>query len=88
MPKKSLKKPARKLPAPRDTVARTRISQNLKLLRKSRGLSQEALAELASFHRTYVSQLERRVTNVSIDGLERLAAALAVDVRELLKPVD
>ncbi|MBB3276595.1 transcriptional regulator with XRE-family HTH domain [Pseudoxanthomonas sp. OG2] len=61
---------------------------NLKKLRKARNLSQEELAELGEFHRTYVSQLERCVTNISIDGLERLANALSVDIRELLKPVD
>ncbi|MGN6223862.1 helix-turn-helix domain-containing protein [Pseudoxanthomonas sp.] len=74
--------------ATRTATARQRISANLKKLRKSRDLSQEELAELAEFHRTYVSQLERCVTNISIDGLERLANALSVDVRDLLKPVD
>lgn len=70
------------LPLP---TARKRISENLKRLRQEQGLSQEKTAELADFHRTYVSQLERCVTNVSIDGLERLAHALGVDVVELLK---
>nr|WP_295382846.1 helix-turn-helix transcriptional regulator [Pseudoxanthomonas sp.] len=74
--------------ATRTATARQRISANLKKLRKARDLSQEELAELAEFHRTYVSQLERCVTNISIDGLERLANALSVDVRDLLKPVD
>ncbi|MBF5056584.1 XRE family transcriptional regulator [Alcanivorax sp. 521-1] len=63
---------------------RQRISSNLKRLRQERGLSQEKLAEMADFHRTYVSQLERCVTNISIDGLDRLARALEVDVTELL----
>jgi len=54
-------------------------------MRATRGLSQEKLAELAGFHRTYVSQLERCVTNISIDGLERLALALEVDVIDLLR---
>ncbi|MNR29677.1 anaerobic benzoate catabolism transcriptional regulator [compost metagenome] len=67
--------------------ARLRVSYNLKRLRKAQGLSQEKAAELADFHRTYVSQLERCVTNISIDGLERLAQALGVDVLELLKPI-
>lgn len=66
--------------------ARRRIAENIRKLRSERGLSQEGLAELADFHRTYVSQLERCVTNVSIDGLERLAMALEVDIRVLLKP--
>lgn len=65
--------------------ARRRIAVNVRRLRMERGLSQEGMAELADFHRTYVSQLERRVTNISIDGLERLAMALDVDVTELLK---
>ncbi|MDR0776203.1 MAG: helix-turn-helix domain-containing protein [Azonexus sp.] len=64
--------------------ARRRVAENLRRLRKERGLSQEAMAELAEFHRTYVSQLERCVTNISLDGLERLARALSVDVLDLL----
>lgn len=64
--------------------ARRRISANLKRFRTERGISQEVLAEQADFHRTYISQLERCVTNISIDGLERLAAALEVDVLDLL----
>lgn len=64
--------------------ARRRVAANLRRLRKERGLSQESMAELADFHRTYVSQLERCVTNISLDGLERLAHALNVDVLDLL----
>lgn len=64
--------------------ARRRVAENLRRLRKARGLSQEKTAELANFHRTYVSQLERCVTNISIGGLERLATALGVDILELL----
>lgn len=70
---------------PSVATARERISVNLSRMRKARGLSQEQLAELGEFHRTYVSQLERCVTNISIDGLERLAQALEVDVVDLLK---
>lgn len=68
-------------------TARARIAANLKRLRAARGLSQESMAELADFHRTYVSQLERCVTNISIDGLERCAHALGVDVVDLLAPI-
>ncbi|MCE7058319.1 helix-turn-helix domain-containing protein [Algoriphagus sp. AGSA1] len=71
----------------KQNAARNRIAANLKRLRIERGLSQERMAELADFHRTYVSQLERCVTNISIDGLERIAHALGVDVLDLLTPV-
>lgn len=68
--------------------ARQRIAFNLKRLRTERGLSQERAAELADFHRTYVSQVERCITNISIDGIERLALALDVDVLDLLLPIE
>ena len=68
--------------------ARRRVAENLRRLRKERGLSQEIMAELADFHRTYVSQLERCITNISLDGLERLANALQVDVLDLLAHIE
>lgn len=71
---------------PSSNSLRHRIAANLKRLRTERGLSQEKLAELADFHRTYISQLERCVTNISVDGLERVANALEVDVLELFRP--
>lgn len=64
--------------------ARRRVAENVRRLRKERGLSQEEMAELANFHRTYVSQLERCVTNISVGGLEKLAQALGVDILDLL----
>ncbi|WP_231583335.1 helix-turn-helix transcriptional regulator [Luteimonas sp. FCS-9] len=68
--------------------ARERVAVNIRRLRTAQGLSQEQLADVADFHRTYVSQLERRVTNISIDGLERLAHVLGVDIVDLLQPPD
>lgn len=67
--------------------ARRRVAENVRRLRKERGLSQEEMAELANFHRTYVSQLERCVTNISVGGLEKLAHALGVDVLDLLAKI-
>ena len=49
------------------------------------GLSQEMLAELAGFHRTYVSQVERRVANTTADNVQRLADVLAVPVARLFE---
>lgn len=66
--------------------ARAHIGLNIRRLREAKNLSQERLAELAQLHRTYVSQLERCVTNISIDRLERLAQVLGVNVTELLQP--
>jgi len=74
-----------KSPLPSLPNARKRVAANIRHLRKAKGLSQEQLAEIAEFHRTYVSQLERCVTNISIDGLERLAQVLGVDITDLLQ---
>jgi transcriptional regulator with XRE-family HTH domain len=76
-----------KAPKIKHGTARQRIAVNLKRLRLEKELSQEEMAELADFHRTYVSQLERCVTNISIDGLERLANALEIDIQALLEPL-
>ena len=41
------------------TRIRTVLAQKLRFLRFTRGWSQEVLAELAGFHRTYIGQIER-----------------------------
>lgn len=73
------------LSPPSLSSARERLAANIRRLRKMQGLSQEQLAEAAELHRTYVSQLERGITNISIGGLERLAQTLGVDISELLR---
>lgn len=66
--------------------SRAYIATNVRRYRKAMGLSQEKLGELAELHRTYVSQLERRKANISIDSLERIALILGVDTAQLLRP--
>ncbi|MFG0330042.1 MAG: helix-turn-helix domain-containing protein [Phycisphaerales bacterium] len=53
--------------------------------RKSAGISQEELAARCGLHRTYIGSVERGERNISIDNMERIAAALGVPVGELLK---
>ena len=47
-------------------------------------LSQEDLADLAGLHRTYVGSVERAERNISIDGMEKLAAALGCSIGDLV----
>jgi len=65
---------------------RVTLAENLRIRRISKCLSQERLAELAGFHRTYVSQIERCSTNVSLENLQKVADVLEIEVWELLKP--
>jgi transcriptional regulator with XRE-family HTH domain len=62
------------------------FAANVRRLRASAGLSQEALAERAGLHRTYVSSIERGERNLTLENIFRLAEALGVDPRELLAP--
>ncbi len=62
------------------------FASNLRRIRIATGLSQEALAERAELHRTYVSSIERGERNISLENIFRLAEALGVDSRELLAP--
>jgi len=61
------------------------FATNLRREREARGLSQEALADLAGLHRTYVGSVERAERNVSIDNIQRLAAAVSLPASDLLK---
>ncbi|AJX33195.1 helix-turn-helix domain-containing protein [Burkholderia oklahomensis] len=67
-------------------AVRARLAANLRDQRQQRGLSQEKLADEAGLHRTYVSQVERTIVNISLDNLTKLADALETDVHLLLKP--
>lgn len=66
---------------------RKRLAANLRTLRGAQGLSQESLADAAGIHRTFVSQVERELKNVSLDSIRKLANALRVDPVELFQPL-
>ncbi|MBI3850228.1 MAG: helix-turn-helix transcriptional regulator [Verrucomicrobia bacterium] len=65
--------------------ARRIFAENLRKARLAKGLSQEDLAELANLHRTYVGSVERAERNVSIDNMERLAAAVGISLSSLVQ---
>ena len=53
-------------------------------LRKGRGMSQEALAEKAGLHYTYIGGIERGERNPALKNIGKIAEALNVDAMELL----
>lgn len=61
------------------------FATNVRKYRTEKGISQEALADMAGLHRTYISAVERERRNISIDNIENIAAALDVDAYLLLK---
>jgi len=70
----------------RTASARKVFGRNLRKRREALGVSQEALAHTANLHRTYIGSVERGERNVSIDNMERLAAAVEATITELLQP--
>lgn len=63
------------------------IGERLRSLRKSRGLTQSQLAELAGVAQNYISQIEHgQAANPSLKLIERLAVALTIPLAELLGP--
>lgn len=63
---------------------RKSLGGNVRRLRQSSGLSQEALAFEAEIDRTYVSQIERGVINPSLLVLYKISRALKTEVVALL----
>ena len=66
--------------------AREVLALNVIRLRGQHGWSQEALAFECGLHRTFVAHVERKVRNISLDNIERLAKAFGVETFELLTP--
>jgi transcriptional regulator with XRE-family HTH domain len=66
-------------------TARKVLATNMVRLRNEKGWSQEMLAFEAGLHRTFIAHVERRVRNVSLDNIEKIAQALGVKTYTLLK---
>ncbi len=63
---------------------REKLSDNIKRIRRERGLAQERLGLEAGVDRTVVSKIERKLANPSLEVLIRLANTLDVPVSDLL----
>lgn len=69
----------------RDAKIAAEFGSRLRALRLEAGLSQEALADLAVVHRTYVSLVERGDSTPTLYSIVRFAEALMVDPAELVR---
>lgn len=61
------------------------FGKHVRHLRQLQDLSQEALAEKANMHRTYIGMIERGERNPALLNLIRLASALDISLPELLR---
>jgi transcriptional regulator with XRE-family HTH domain len=71
-------------PVKRREPVQAAFGDRVKAIRDRLGVTQEALAERAGLHRTYVGSIERGERNLSLRNIVRLAGALGVDPAELM----
>lgn len=61
------------------------LGKRIAELRKAKGLSQETLAAKAQYSTEFISLVERGLNAPSVAGLERIAKALKVEIKELFE---
>lgn len=64
---------------------RKALAQAIRHYRKRAKLTQEQLGELADLNPKYIGEVERMEKTISVDALARIAAALKVRLRDLLR---
>jgi len=61
------------------------LGEAVRTRRRKVGLSQERLAEQADLSTVFISRIERGIESPSIDNLVKIARALGVKVRNLVR---
>ncbi len=70
---------------PAETVDRILAGESpVRVWREHRKLTQQQLADRAQLSKPYISQIESKAREPSLDALRRLAGALEVDVDDLI----
>jgi transcriptional regulator with XRE-family HTH domain len=62
---------------------KNKLWNRVRELRKEQWLKQQELADKTGLHRTYISDIERGVKNVSVENIEKIAIAMSLDIKEL-----
>ena len=72
------------MPHPVNKKLLKQFGDRVRRLRTTRGLTQEQLAELTGFHRTYIGMIERGERNLSLTNIATFAETLELSISELL----
>ena len=60
------------------------FGKRVRKVRKSKGISQERLAEMADIDRSYMGNIERGEKNITLKKVYDICDALKVEIRELV----
>lgn len=66
-------------------VIRAKLADNVKKFRELKGYTREELSIMLGFDNSYISKLERKSLNITIDRVAIIAKALGVEVYQLLE---
>lgn len=66
-----------------ESIIQKRFGENLRSIRKSKGLSQETLALICGLDRTYIGGVERGERNISLVNIVKIAQSLGVEAKDL-----
>ena len=64
------------------------VGEAIRRARQKAGLSQEAVADKAGLHRTYISLVERNKKSPTLDTLFRICQAIGVSTSAIVKRVE
>ena len=59
------------------------FGRRVRELREENRISQEELANLTGFHRTYIGQIERAEKNITLKNIEKIANSFNIEIKEL-----
>jgi len=59
-------------------MLREKIVNRIIEIRKEKGMSQEKLSSLCGLDRTYISGVERKTRNLTLDSLEKILSGLKI----------
>jgi len=64
-------------------VIKKRLGKRIAELRRKKGLTQEDLSEKSDYSVEFVSFVERGINSPSVEGCERIAKALNIQLKDL-----
>lgn len=69
------------------SLLKASVAETIRQLRAEKGVSQEELASQCGLDRTYISGIERKTRNPTIETLEKIIAAFGLSEKEFLLKV-
>ena len=68
-----------------DSKTLRKLGDRVREERHKRNLSQEELASKAGVHRTYIGMIERAEKNITLENIQKIAAALDLKLSDIFR---